>query len=71
MGMKSRLWISQHRKELEDKYLGKVLIICGDKVVKVLEPDVGLLEINELGRRICKGKDWSYTLICREEECIL
>ncbi len=71
MGVKSRAWISRHRRQLENKYPGKVLIVCEDNVVKVLEPGIGLLEIYKMGKRICRGKDWSYTFVCREEECIL
>lgn len=71
MGTNSRAWINRHRRELEEKYPGKVLIVREDEIVKVLDPSVGILEINDLAAELCPGRDWSYTFLCREEECIL
>ena len=71
MGAKSRAWITRHRKQLEEKYPGKVLIVCEDNVVEVLDPKVGILEINDRAQKLCQERDWSYTFVCREEECIL
>ena len=71
MGVKSRSWMGKHRKELEEKYPGKVLIVCEDKVEKVLDANVGVLEINDIAEKLCQGRDWSYTFMCKEEECVL
>lgn len=29
------------------------------------------IQVNEVARQICKGKDWSYTFVSEEEEYIL
>ena len=71
MGTKSRTWINRHRRELEEKYPGKVVIVREDEIVKVLDPPVGILEINDLAAELCPDGDWSYTFLCREEESIL
>lgn len=71
MNTKNRVWIRKHRKELEEKYQDKVLIVCENKVVRVLDSNIGILDINDIAKRICEGKDWSYTFACRDEECVL
>ncbi|MBC8492733.1 MAG: hypothetical protein H8D43_03025 [Chloroflexi bacterium] len=71
MGAKSRAWINEHRYELEQKYPGKIVIVREDEIVEVLDTPVGILEINDLAAELCQDRDWSYTFLCREEECIL
>jgi hypothetical protein len=71
MGKISRRWINEHREELKDKYDDKIVLVCEGKVTKVLDGSVDAIEINEIARKICKDKDWSYTYVCREEEYLI
>lgn len=71
MGKNSRMWIEKHRRQLEEKYDNKMLIVSEDKILKVLDSSVDPDEINEIARSLCKGKDWSYTYVCKKKEWIL
>ncbi len=71
MGEISRRWINEHRNELRKRYDDKVLIVCEGKIMKVLDGGVDPIEVNEIARGLCKGKDWSYTYVCQEEEYLL
>lgn len=49
----------------------KVEFVKG-KVVKALDEPLDPVQINEIARKLCVGKDWSYTYVAeREEEYIL
>jgi len=71
MAFKSYQWIQKHRKELREKYEGKVVIVCEDKIVKVFDDAVDPITINDVAEQICGDKDWSYTYLGREEEYLL
>lgn len=71
MGVVSRKWIEEHREKLREKYDGKVVIVCEDRVAKVISEPINPIDINEIARKICKGKDWSYTYVCKKEEYLL
>jgi hypothetical protein len=71
MASKSYQWIQKHRKELREKYEGKVVIVCEGKVVKIFDDAVDPITINDVAEQICGDKDWSYTYLGREEEYLL
>jgi len=71
MGKISRRWINEHREELKDKYDDKIVLVCEGEIINVLDGSVDVIEINEIARKICKDKDWSYTYVCREEEYLI
>lgn len=68
MGVKSRKWINENLPKLREEYPNKTVIVCDGKVVKVLDGAMNPILVNEVARRICEGRDWSYTFISKEEE---
>lgn len=65
--MKPREWVNKHREELRRKFIGKTILICGDKVVKTFDGPVNPLKINDEAKKICKEK-WCYTYLPKSEE---
>lgn len=65
--MKPRKWVNEHREELRKEFVGKTVLVCEDRVVKVFEGPINPLRINEEARRICK-KEWCYTYLPESEE---
>lgn len=62
-----RKWVNTHRKELKKKFLGKTILVCGNKVVKVFDGPIDPIEINKEAKKICKQK-WCYTYLPKSEE---
>lgn len=71
MGISSRKWIEEHREDLKGRYDDKTVIVSGARVVEVLEGAVDPIEVNRIASEKLKGKDWSYTYVCKEEEYLL
>jgi uncharacterized protein (DUF2267 family) len=71
MGINTRKWINAHREELKRKYPNKTVIVCENKVIKVLDDPIDPIEINRIARKLCKGKEWSYTYLEEKEEYML
>jgi len=72
LGLESRKWINEHLPELRRKYPNKTVIVCEGRVVRAIDEPVDPLQVNEVARRLCRGRDWSYTYVSeREEEYIL
>jgi len=68
MGMEAREWINQHLSELRKSYPNKTVIVCEGRVVKALDEPLDPVEINEIARKLCADKDWSYTYVLKQEE---
>jgi len=68
LGVESRKWINENIPNLRIKYPDKTIIVCEGKVVKVFDGAVDPIQINEVAREICEGKDWSYTFLSKDEE---
>ncbi|MCP8309571.1 MAG: hypothetical protein H3Z53_05685 [archaeon] len=68
MGIESRKWINENLPKLRKEYPNKTIIVCDNKVVKVFDGIIDPIQVNEVARQICKGKDWSYTFVSKEEE---
>lgn len=68
MGLEAREWINRHLSELRKSYPNKTVIVCEGRVVKALDEPLGPVEINEIARKLCAGKDWSYTYVSEQEE---
>jgi len=72
LGIESRKWINENLPKLRLKYPNKTIIVCDNKVVKVFDGIIDPIQVNEVARQICEGKDWSYTFVSEgEEEYIL
>jgi hypothetical protein len=71
MVSKSYEWIQKHRDKLQEKYDGKTIIVCEDKIVRVFDDAVDPITIYDEAIQICGGKDWSYTYVGGEEEYLL
>lgn len=65
--MKPREWINKHKKGLRKKFIGKTVLVCGEKVVKVFDGSVDPLKVNEEAKKICEG-EWCYTYLPESEE---
>jgi hypothetical protein len=65
--MEPRAWINKNIKELKSKFVGKTIIVCDNKVVKIFDGLINPLKINEVAREICKDK-WCYTYFQENEE---
>lgn len=65
--MRSRKWINEHREELRKKFIGKTIVVCRNKVVKVFDGPVDPLKINEEAKKVCKG-EWCYTYLPKAKE---
>jgi len=65
--MEPREWVNKHVKELRNKFIGKTIIVCNNKVIKTFDGPVNPLKINEVARKICKEK-WCYTYFPESEE---
>ena len=68
LGIESRKWINENLPKLRPKYPNKTIIVCNNKVVKVFDGIMDPIQVNEVARQICEGKDWSYTFVSEEEE---
>jgi len=68
LGIESRKWINENLPKLRLKYPNKTIIVCDNKVVKVFDGITDPIQVNEVARQICEGKDWSYTFVSEEEE---
>jgi len=68
MGLEAREWINRHLSELRKSYPNKTVIVCEGMVVKALGEVLDPVEINEIARKLCAGKDWSYTYVAEQEE---
>ena len=68
LGVESRKWINENLLKFREKYPNKTIIVCDGKVVKVFDGTIDPIQVNEVARQICKGKDWSYTFVSEEEE---
>ena len=82
MAPKSYEWIQKHRDKLRERYDGKTIIVCENKIVKVFDDAVDPITIYDEAIQICSlrspttssygsGKDWSYTYVGGEEEYLL
>ena len=67
----SRRWINEHREELNEKYDGQIVIVCDNQVAKAISEPVSITDIYDIDTTVCKGKEWDYTFICKEEEYLL
>ena len=65
--LKPREWVNKHGKELREKFIGKTIIICEGRVMKIFDGPVNPLKINEYARKICK-QEWCYTYLPKSEE---
>lgn len=68
LGVESRKWINENLTKLRLKYPNKTIIVCNNKVVKIFDGIMNPIQVNEVARQICEGKDWSYTFVSEEEE---
>ena len=68
LGVESRKWINENLPKLREKYPNKTIIVCDGKVLKTFDGTIDPIQVNEVARQICKGKDWSYTFVSEEEE---
>ncbi|MDI6847894.1 MAG: hypothetical protein QMD13_02755 [Candidatus Bathyarchaeia archaeon] len=68
MGVESRKWINENLPKLRLKYPNKTIIVCNNRVIKVFDGIIDPIQLNEVARQICEGKDWSYTFVSEEEE---
>ena len=68
MGLESRKWINQHLPELRKKYTNKTVLVCEEKVIKTIDEPLDPIKINQIAKKLCKGKDWSYTYVAEQEE---
>ena len=59
----NRCWIETNRKELERQFPNKVIIVCNQKVVRVLDVPVSVMLINDLADEICLEKPWDYAYL--------
>lgn len=71
MAVENRKWINEHREELKKQYDGTTVIVCDGKVVKAIKDPITPIEIYEIASKICKGKEWEYTFVCKKEEYLL
>ena len=70
LGVESRKWINENLPKLRGKYPNKTIIVCDGKVVRVFDGAMDPIRVNEMARRICEGKDWSYTFVSEEEHIL-
>lgn len=68
MGLESRKWINKHLPELRKKYPNKTIIVCGEAIIETVDSPLDPIQVNEIARKLCKGKDWSYTYVSEHEE---
>lgn len=68
MGIESRKWINENLPKLRLKYPNKTIIVCDNKVVKAFDGIMDPIQVNEVARQICEGKDWSHTFVSEKEE---
>lgn len=68
LGLEARKWINKHLPELRKKYPNKTIIVCEGKIIKTFDKPLDPIQINEIARKLCAGKDWSYTYISEQEE---
>ena len=67
LGLKARKWINRHLTELRSRYPNETVIVCEGKIVESMDEPLDPIEINEVARKLCGGKDWSYTYVSEEE----
>jgi len=68
LGFESRKWINKHLSEIRKNYPNKTIIVCEGKVVKTFDEPLDPIKINEIARKLCGDKDWSYTYVSEHEE---
>jgi len=56
---------------LNEKYDGQIVIVCDNQVAKAISEPVSITDIYDIATKVCKGKEWDYTFICKEEEYLL
>ena len=68
MGLEARKWINQHLPELRMKYPNRTILVCEGRIVKAIDEVLDPIQINRIARKLCEGKDWSYTFVSEQEE---
>jgi len=53
---------------LRKKYPNKTILVCEGKIIKTMDKPMDPIQINEIARKLCKDKDWSYTFVSEQEE---
>lgn len=66
--MEARKGINEHLTELRKEYPNKTIIVCEGKVIETIDKPLDPIQINEIARKLCKGKEWSYTYVSEQEE---
>jgi len=68
LGSEARKWINQHLPELRKKYPNKTILVCEGRIIKAVDELLDPIQINRIARKLCEGKDRSYTFVSEQEE---